>query len=154
MKGWLSTAALSVALTMSIAIPSAGALAMGGKGGAPAGVHGTAGFGGRGFGFRHGFGFHRRFLPGTEPFHQRQFDFGSGFRSHAPRVMTGGIGDYDYAYDDDDGPYADDDIENLHFRAQEPFGPGDIGRPPVRAEPEPPYILDPAAPGFGDDPGN
>jgi hypothetical protein len=96
-----------------------------------------------------GFGFHHRFLAAF-PFRQRKFDFGEGFRSHQLVEATGGYGDYDYASDDDYGPYPGDDIDNLHFRVQEPFGPGDIGRrPPVRAEQEAPYVSDRMDPWHG-----
>ena len=141
MNGCLSVAALSVALTISTTMPS-GAHGMGGMGGGSAGAHAAVGFGGHGVGFHHGFGFHHRFLPPTQLFHEPGFDFGAGFRSHGSRVVTGGYEDDDYASDDDYGSYSDEDIENLHFRAQEPFGPGDIGRETDREEPKAPYMPD------------
>jgi hypothetical protein len=111
---------------------------MGGMGGpsASAAAHATVGLHGHGFGFR-------GFLP--RPFNRfpsSHFRFGD-FRSHQLGIFTGGSGDFDYATDEDDyGPDAGDDIDNLHFRVQEPFGPGDIGRPPVRAEADAPYMSD------------
>ena len=45
-------------------------------------------------------------------------------------AYSAGVVGFDYDEGDDFAP------ENLHFRAQEPFGPGDIGRgPPPPAEP-------------------
>ena len=108
---------------------------MGGVRGVSAGAsaHATAGIQGRGF--------HHLPRPFNR-FHPTHFRFG-GFRSHELGLFTGGPADYDYAADEDDyGPDAGDDIDNLHFRAQEPFGPGDIGRPPVRAEADAPYFSD------------
>jgi len=142
MQVWLPATALSVALTIGVAAPSAHA--MGARGGASAGAaaHVVVGFHGHGFRFHHGFGFPPRFFRPAYPFLQPHFNFGAGFVSHQQGVVTGGYGDEDYASDDDYGSYADDDIDNLHFRVQEPFGPGDIGRPPVRAEEETPYMPD------------
>jgi len=130
MKTWLPATALSVALTMSVWIPSAHAMGAIGGGSAGAGAHGGAGFGhGFGFhhgsGFHHGFGFRPSFLPPSHLFHQPHYNFGAGFRSHQSGGLAGGAGD---DTSDDYGAYADD-ISDLHFRVQEPFGPGDIGRP-------------------------
>ena len=76
------------------------------------------------------------------PFHQPHVRFGH-FRQ---RNMQSTVG---YGGDDYDDNYDDDAISNLHFRVQEPFGPGDIGRPPVGAEAEGPYMGD----RFGPPPG-
>jgi hypothetical protein len=57
-------------------------------------------------------------------------------------VVTGGVGDDEYASDDNEGSYADDDISDLHFRVQEPFGPGDLGRPLPPPETGSPYMSD------------
>jgi hypothetical protein len=121
---------------------------MGGMGGASASAsaHATAGIHG------HGFGFHHVLLRLTTRFHPTHFRFGD-FRSHELGVFTGGAGDFDYASDEGDyGPDAGDDIDNLHFRVQEPFGPGDIGRLPVRAEADPPYMSDRIDPWHGYEP--
>lgn len=143
MKIWLPAVALSVALTVSVAVAPANAI-----GGAPgAAGHGMGGFHGHGFGFPHRFRPH--FFRQLNPFHQRQPNFGAGFVSHQSNIVTGGYGDDDYASGDDSGSYEDDDIDNLHFRVQEPFGPGDIGRPPVRAEEEAPYMSDRTDPWHG-----
>jgi hypothetical protein len=100
----------------------------------------------------HGFGFHH-FLPGpSNGFLPTHFRFGD-FRSHEVGLFTGGAGDFDYAAEEGGyGPDADDDIDNLHFRAQEPFGPGDIGRPPVRAEANAAYLSDRMDPWHGYEP--
>ena len=91
----------------------------------------------------HGYGIQHRFLAPNNLFHSPNFRFGAGFVLRRPGVVTGGYGDYDYASDADDyGPYAVDDIDNLHFRVQEPFGPWDVGRPPVRADSDAPYVWD------------
>ena len=139
MKTLFSATAIAAALTISLP----GYAHMGGMGGASArvSVHSFAGIHG------HGFGFHHRFHQFREP----DFHFGAGFRSHRLVEVTGGYGDYDYASENDYGPYGDDDdIDDLHFRVQEPFGPGDIGqRPPVRAEGEGPYLSDRMDPWHG-----
>lgn len=138
----LPAAALIAALTMGGSFPVVAH--MGGMGSGSASASGHATMGGHGFGF-HGFGRH-----GFVGFHQPDFRFGD-FASHRITVFTGGPGDYDYANEDDSGPY-EDDIDNLHFRVQEPFGPGDIGRPPVRAEEDAPYLSDRGAPWHGYEP--
>jgi hypothetical protein len=132
MKAWLPAAALAATLTLGFPADAH----MGGVGGASASAVASsrASAGLRGIGF----GFHHRFLAPTHLFHSPHLRFGAGFVSHRFEQVTGGYGDYDYGADADDyGPY-DDDIDNLHFRAQEPFGPGDIGRPP--AEEDAPYV--------------
>lgn len=134
MRTLFSATAIAAALTIGLCVP--GDAHMGGMGGAPASAfasaHASVGFHGRGFGFHH------RFLPPAYLFHQSHFDFGKGFRSHQPLEAAGG-----YGGDDTYGPDADYDIDNLHFRVEEPFGPGDIGRrPPVREEGEGPYESD------------
>ena len=132
MKTWLSAMALGAALTIGFSAGATGSI----RGGA---VHAPA----RANGSRHGFGFRHHFLPPTRLFHQPHFHFGAGFASHRLSLVTGGYGDYDYAADEDNyGPY-DDDIDNLHFRVQEPFGPADIGRPPPGAEDDAPYDSSP-----------
>ena len=137
----LPAGALIAALTMGGSFPAAAHV--GGGASVSASAHATTGGLGTGF---HGFGRH-----GFVRFHQPNFRFGY-FAPHRIIQSTGGYGDYDYAADEDDyGPYADD-IDNLHFRAQEPFGPGDIGRPPVRAEEDAPYPSDRADPWHGYEP--
>jgi len=146
MKTMPSATAIAVALTMSMCVP--GAAHMGGMGaGASASASAHAGMHG------HGFGFHHRFLPPQNLFRRPDFDFGAGFRSRRLVETTGGYGDYDDASEDDYGSYAEDDIDNLHFRVQEPFGPGDIGRrPPVRAEGDAPDLSDRMDPWHGYEP--
>jgi len=71
-----------------------------------------------------GFGVKHVFPRPTNQFHHRHF--------HARTTQfAGGYGDN-----------ADDDydIEDLHFRVQEPFGPGDIGRPPIPGDENVPYM--------------
>src|SRR5579862_1498558 len=121
MKIWVPAMALSVALTISIGVSSADA--RGAMGGGSA-AHFGGGFHGHGFGFHHGFGFRPRFFRPFHPFLQPRLNFGAGFVSHESNVVTGGFDDSDYASDEDDyGPdSAGDDIEDLHFRVQEPFG--------------------------------
>jgi hypothetical protein len=132
MRLCISRAALAAALTFG-----AGTVALAHMGGM-SGTGAHAGVGMQG----HGFGFHR-FVPTPTnqfQFHQPRFNFGRGFRSRSSSV-AGGYGD------------SDDDISELHFRVQEPFGPGDIGRPPVRAEGEDaPYGPEGMGPGPGYDP--
>lgn len=135
MKIRLSAAVLGVALAMGVSIPFEGQ-AMGVAGGAAGGGHLSPGFGGHGFGPRHGLIFHHGFFRPVRPFHRPFFNFGAGFRSHQSNEFSGGYGGNDS--DDDYGGYGDD-IEDLHFRVQEPFGPGDIGRPPARADQDVPY---------------
>lgn len=135
----LPAAAVIAALTMGGSFPAAAH--MGGMGSGSASVSGHATAGGHGFGF-HGFGRH-----GFVRFHQPQFRFGD-FALHRTNEFTGGYGDYDDADEDDYGSDGDD-VDNLHFRVQEPFGPGDIGRPPVRAEADAPYLSDRADPWHG-----
>jgi hypothetical protein len=135
MKIWLPGAALAATLTLGLSVPAGAHVG----GGASAAAFSHANAGARG----HGFGFHHRFLGPTHLFHSPHYRFGAGFASHRSHEVTGGYGGGDYASNDEDyGPYADDDIENLHFRAQEPFGPGDIGRPPVHADADAPYMSD------------
>ena len=130
----LQVATLAAAVSVGLCL-QAGAHTAGMGASASAAGHATAGIQGHGFGFHH--------LPQPfNRFHPAHFRFG-GFRSHQLGVFTGGAGDFDYATDEDDyGPDAGDDIDNLHFRVQEPFGPGDIGRPPMRAEADAPYKSD------------
>lgn len=135
MKIPLPAAVLGVALAIGVSIPFE-VQAMGVVGGAARVGHPSPGFGGHGFGPRHGLIFHRGFFRPVRPFHRPFFNFGAGFRSHQSNEFVGGYGDYDSG--DDYGAYGDD-IEELHFRVQEPFGPGDIGRPPARAEEDVPY---------------
>lgn len=139
MKPWLTAVVLGVALITGGAIASAAqAMAVAGGGAARP----SAGFGGHGFGFHRGFGLHHRFLPLRHLFHRPDFDFGAGFVPHRLNETIGALGDFASAYDDDYASYAGEDIENLHFRVQEPFGPGDIGRPPPGAEEDAPYLPD------------
>lgn len=140
MKIWLPALALGVAFTIGAAIPSADAMG-GGSAGAPA--HAMGGFHGQGFGFHHGFASHPRFFRPFHPSHRQQPDFGAGFASHQSNVLAGGYGDTS------DDSYSNDDIEDLHFRVQEPFGPGDIGRPPASAEEDAPYMSEGTDPGPG-----
>ncbi|HEX4078499.1 MAG TPA: hypothetical protein VHX61_06460 [Rhizomicrobium sp.] len=88
-----------------------------------------AGFGHRGAsGFFHEFrDFRGHPLPA---FHSRGFGrFGAGrFAGNDEAVGDDDTGDYDDSYDPG--------LDALHFRVQEPFGPGDIGRPQA---PEGPY---------------
>jgi hypothetical protein len=95
-------------------------------------------------GFAHvgSFGFHH-FLPRPTNQPHAHFRFGRGFRSRSVS-FAGGYGD--------EGSYGSDDISELHFRVQEPFGPGDIGRPPVRAEEDGPYGPERMDPRQGDEP--
>src|SRR5437016_584201 len=140
MKLWLPATALAATLTISVSLPADAH--MGGMGGASPGAAAHASVGIHG----HGFGFHHLRLFHPLHFHVTHFRFG-GFRSHTVPVFTGGAGDFDYAADEEDyGPETGDDIDNLHFRVQEPFGPGDIGRPPVRAEEDAPYMSGRMAP--------
>lgn len=134
MKIRLSAAVLGVTLAIGVSIPFEGQ-AMGVAGGA-AGAGRAGGFGGHGFG--HGLIFHHGFFRPIRPFHRPFFNFGAGFRSHQSNGFVGGYGDSGYDSDDDYSGYGDD-IEDLHFRVQEPFGPGDIGRPPAREEEDVPY---------------
>ena len=123
MRARLTATTLSVALCMSLAVSlnhAAGAFA----------GHAGSGSRGPGLGFHHGFGFHHRFPPSKHLFHPSRFDFGAGFAPRRPNEVAGGYGDYD---SDGDVLY-EDDVENLHFRVQEPFGPGDIGRLPAGAD--------------------
>lgn len=136
MKVWLAAALASAALAFSVP----GDAHMGGAGGMGGGR--GVGFGHATGGFRgHGFAFHTRLPRDFNRFHSPHFRFG-GFRLHQLGLTTGGSADYDYASDEDDYGPGGDDIDNLHFRAQEPFGPGDIGRPPGRAEADAPYMSD------------
>ena len=138
MKISFSTAALAVALTMGFCVPAPAHMGTVGGGMAAGSAHANVGLHGHGFGFHH-------FLPRpTNQFHRPHFRF-AGFGSHRVASVAGGYGDYDEAYDDD--------IGNLHFRVQEPFGPGDIGRPPVRAEADAPYDSERMKPWDGYGPG-
>lgn len=139
MKPWLTAVILNVALAAGVAIASAAQAVTVGGGGA---ARPSAGFGGHAFGFHRAPGFHHRFLPPRHLFHQSHFDFGAGFASRRLSEETGAFGDYAGAYGDDYDSYADEDIENLHFRVQEPFGPGDIGQPPRSADEDAPYLPD------------
>jgi|SRR5215469_7814742 len=91
-----------------------------------------AGFGSTGMGSAPLFHGARSGSPGFPP--QNRFVPGAGFvQGRCPRsafVRCAGAGSVSAAYPDDE-----DDIEKLHFRVQEPFGPWDIGRSP--GEPEP-----------------
>ena len=151
MKNWLPATALRVALMMSVAVASGYAM---GSASAAGAVHAGATFGGRafgsGFGFHHGFGFGHRFPPANRIFRQPRFNFGAGFVSHRGTVVAGGYGDDD-STSGDYGSYSDD-IEDLHFRVQEPFGPGDIGQPPIPAGEDSPYAPDRMYPGGGYEP--
>jgi len=139
MKMWVPAMAMSVALSIGVGIPSTHARgAVGGLSGGAA-SHVVGGFQGNGFGFHHGFGFRTRFLPPLRPFSQPRLNFGAGFASHQSSVVTGYGG----------GGYGEDDIEDLHFRVQEPFGPGDIGRPPAGADEDAPYMSDRMGPWDG-----
>lgn len=142
MRTFFSSAIIAAALTTGV--PGDAHVAAVGGAGASASASAHAGFHGPGFAF------HYRFLPPSHLFRQPDFRFGEGFRSRRFAEAAGGYGDYDYASDDGYGPYEEDDIDNLHFRAQEPFGPGDIGsRPPVRAEEDAPYVSDRTDPWHG-----
>jgi hypothetical protein len=108
MKSW------NKAMLIGVAVLSATATAyahMGGVGGrSPGGVHGFHGFHSRSFPF----GFHR-------------YNFGVGFSNGRAAGWGGGaysgdVAGFGYDGDDDFAP------EDLHFRVQESFGPGDIGR--------------------------
>jgi len=126
MKTLVSATALAAALSMVGFLPAGahmGGMSVGG-GSAIGSAHAT-GAGGIGF---HGFG--RR---GVARFHPAHFRFGN----FGPRrtVEFAGYGDDAGGLADDAYGAYDDDIDNLHFRVQEPFGPGDIGRPAVGAEP-------------------
>ena len=132
-------------IRIAAAIAAAGAVAFS----APcvafnAGVGSMSARSGGGFGHPIG-GFHGHHLGFRPffPFQTRQPDFGTGFRSHNALQTTGGYGG------DSDDDYDNDDISSLHFRVQEPFGPGDIGRPPERGEADGPYMQD----GYGPPPG-
>ena len=150
MKMWLRAMTLNVVLTVGVALPF-GAQAMGVVGGSAGRgvVHGP----GFHHGFHHGFRVHSPFFSPLHPFHQRQPNFGAGFASRQSNVLAGGYGDSDDSYDDDyDNSYVDDSISNLHFRVQEPFGPGDIGRRPVPDEEDAPYMPERMEPGPGYEP--
>jgi hypothetical protein len=96
------------------------------------------GMGGRSSSGFHGFhgthGFHSRF-----PFHYYGPNFavtfpGERFGTARNEGWSGGaysgdVAGFDY---DDDSDFA---AEDLHFRVQDSFGPGDIGRPPPPPEP-------------------
>jgi opacity protein-like surface antigen len=94
------------------------------------------GMGGRFSGGFHGFhGFHSR--PSPFHFHRRDFriafpnaEFGSA-RSEGwgGGAYSGDVAGFDYGEDDDFAP------EDLHFRVQDSFGPGDIGRPSPPPQP-------------------
>lgn len=146
MKTLVSAAALAAALSIG-GFLSAGAH-MGGMGvvggGSPiASAHATAAGHGRGIGF-HGFG-QRRFVR----FHPGHFRFGN-FGPQRTVEFAGAYGDSADVTDEDAYGAYDDDIDNLHFRVQEPFGPGDIGRSPVGDEP--PFTSDRMNPGHADEP--
>jgi hypothetical protein len=130
MRFIISTAALAGALTFG-ACTTVLAATPGGF------VHAGGGLQGHGFGFHH-------FLPRPTNQARAHFRFGRGFRSRSVSVAGG--------YGDDEGSYGSDDISELHFRVQEPFGPGDIGRPPMRAEEGGPYSPDRMDPWHGDEP--
>jgi hypothetical protein len=101
--------------------------------------------GGRSGSFGHGFspgqhGF--RFGPVPFPFHEHNLRvafpnarFGEARSEGFSGGAYGGNDVAAYDYDDDD----DFTAEDLHFRVQEPFGPGDIGRhrPPEPYAPGP-----------------
>lgn len=117
------------ALIIAAAILAAAASAeahMGGMAGRPsAGSHGFHGFR----------GFHSRL-----PFHNPGFNFALGsprlrfgraqFEGWGGGAYSAGVVGFDYDQDDDFAP------DDLHFRVQDRFGPGDIGRkPPPPPEP-------------------
>jgi hypothetical protein len=91
--------------------------------------HGSGGF--HGFQGFHGF---RGFRSGPFPFPFRPNNFGRGFQGArsgwAGGPYSAGVADFDS--DEGDG-FAGGD---LHFRVQESFGPGDIGRPTPPQRPE------------------
>jgi len=93
----------------------------GGMGGRPsAGFHGFRGFHSRPFGFRG-----RGFIPGFS-----NLGFGTArYEGWGGGAYSGDVAGFDY---DDDNDFA---AEDLHFRVQDSFGPGDIGRPPPPPEP-------------------
>lgn len=137
------TAALAIALTMGFCFPAPAHMA--GAAGMAAGSPSASARAGVGLqGFRY------NFLPRPSPFHRPHVRFG-GFGLNRVVPVTGGYGDYDYAEDEGYGPDAGDDIDNLHFRVQEPFGPGDIGRPALRARLAAPYDSERMERSHGDD---
>jgi hypothetical protein len=125
------TAALAAAAILAATQASAGGMA-GGRG-----AGGSHGFGG--FHAIHGFGGFHGFYAPRFPFNQRDFLVDSPygpFGSARPEGWQGGAysggvtaGFDDYGEGDDYFP------EDLHFRVDEPFGPGDIGNRPPPPEP-------------------
>jgi hypothetical protein len=96
----------------------------------PATAHmGEMGGGGSG-GFGHG-GHQFHFGPLPFPFHEQRLMAGfPNARFGEARFEGWGGGAYGgdvEAYDPDEGDFT---AEDLHFRVQEPFGPGDVGRRP------------------------
>jgi hypothetical protein len=141
MKTLVSAAALVAALSMGGFLP-AGAHMGGMSVGGGSAIRSAQATGAGGISF-HGFG--RR---GVARFHSAHFRFGN-FGPRRTVEFAGAYGDYADGVDDAYGAY-DDDIDNLHFRVQEPFGPGDVGRPAVGAEP--PFISDRMDPRDGYEP--
>jgi hypothetical protein len=120
MSMWLKPSIIAVAILATTM--SAGAH-MGGAGGrAAGGFHGSYGFRARPFPFR----YHRYDFVGF-PYARfgtaRSEGWGGG-------AYSAGVAGFDYDTDDDFAP------EDLHFRVQDSFGPGDIGR---QAPPPEPY---------------
>ena len=95
--------------------------------------------GGQLSGFHHDLGGRFVYRAPRQLFSRSHFNFGAGFAFRRSDIGNGG--DYAGALDDDYGT-SGEDIENLHFRVQEPFGPGDIGRRQSRPEEEAPYVPD------------
>jgi hypothetical protein len=120
MRNWLLAAVAAVAVSGGYGTDAGAYMASFGRHGGPGYFHGFRGFHGQprvAFGNR-GFG-----------------GFGTGrFAGNGEVAGDDYTGDYDDSYDPG--------LDALHFRVQEPFGPGDIGRPqaPERPyEPEGPY---------------
>ena len=131
MRAWILPAVvLSLGLGLSATASAAPPMAAARAAGPASAVHR--------FGFHHGIRY--RFVPPGRLFRRPHLAFGAGFAAHRVHALAaGGYGDYGYGSDEDYDSDTDD-IENLHFLVQEPFGPGDIGRPPVAADEDVPYM--------------
>ncbi len=120
MGSWQRSLIIAVAI---LAATTSVEARMGGMGGRPSG------------GFRGFHGFHSRAVPFR--FHQFNFAlasprerFGNArFEGWGGGAYSGDVAGFDYDENDDFAP------EDLHFRAQDSFGPGDIGRESPPPEP-------------------
>lgn len=117
MHGWHKSLLIGLAILAATASADAHRGGMGGRAsGFHDGFHGSHGFHSPGFLFHlhhHGFG---------APFPRSRFG-STRFEGWSGGPYSAGVADFDYGGDSDFAP------EDLHFRVQESFGPGDIGRP-------------------------